>query len=464
MAIHTQLGEKHASGYYVQGDSILVCPPNPSEAILQAAIDALTTGGEVRFYGDCSVTAGLTVKKGVLVRGFGAYGRDNLGVYAPKSRLVWAGGAGAGALITFAPTEGGALPGIKRGGLVGVEVDGASNANYGLVVKSCQFSRFEDLTFFNCRIAHVDVGVVTTLGDTRDTQQCIFENLYIEQYSNGTSYGIRLDGDATANPSFNSFRNLNIRMMGGGPGLYLGGCDNNDFVGVRVQRSSGAAYGVEFSGTADHVARSNYFLHLASHPAGVIARTGSYNNAIYGYDQENSDPDPVLEASSSLLWLAANRFLSGPLTVSSGLVINNEGAGADVTLRSNSAGQIANIAGTLRPDTDDTFDLGDSGRRFSNIYVRTVRGTVAPKSANSNLAVNQAYVPATGGAGGITLTLPTPVGADGCSIRIKKVDAAAGAITVATAAGNIDGSATKTISTQNEGYEFVSDGTNWMVF
>jgi hypothetical protein len=91
-----------------------------------------------------------------------------------------------------------------------------------------------------------------------------------------------------------------------------------------------------------------------------------------------------------------------------------------------------------------------------------------------SVAVNTALVAAdvnkvvlsTGGAGGITVTLPDPTLAAviGKPINIKKVDAAAGAVTVDNfAAETIDGATSITINSQYQSASIVSDGTNWHI-
>ena len=75
-------------------------------------------------------------------------------------------------------------------------------------------------------------------------------------------------------------------------------------------------------------------------------------------------------------------------------------------------------------------------------------------------------VRATGGGGGITITLPDPtdVGVIGRRIYVKKVDAGVGAITIAQfAAETIDGLASVVISAQYQVLEVVSDGSNWHI-
>ena len=75
-------------------------------------------------------------------------------------------------------------------------------------------------------------------------------------------------------------------------------------------------------------------------------------------------------------------------------------------------------------------------------------------------------VKATGGALGITITLPDPTLAAviGVPLHIKKMDAGVGAVTVLPfAAETIDGAASVGLASQWNSIEVVSDGTNWLV-
>jgi hypothetical protein len=63
-----------------------------------------------------------------------------------------------------------------------------------------------------------------------------------------------------------------------------------------------------------------------------------------------------------------------------------------------------------------------------------------------------------------TVTLPTAVGNTGQMYSIKKIDASANAITIATTSSQtIDGVTTRTLSTQYQGVTVQSDGANWFV-
>ena len=88
-----------------------------------------------------------------------------------------------------------------------------------------------------------------------------------------------------------------------------------------------------------------------------------------------------------------------------------------------------------------------------------IYASVAAVSTTSSLTNGNSIVLATGGVGGITLTLPSPT--SGKIFNIKKVDADVGTITVDTTSGLIDGSANKVISSQYDSLTITSDGSNF---
>lgn len=89
-------------------------------------------------------------------------------------------------------------------------------------------------------------------------------------------------------------------------------------------------------------------------------------------------------------------------------------------------------------------------------------GTWLTKSANYQMVSGDPGVLGTGGAGGITITLqaspPT-----GLTVGVKKVDSGAGAVTVAPAAGTIDGAASIALGTQYESIVCYRAAFTWYV-
>lgn len=65
-----------------------------------------------------------------------------------------------------------------------------------------------------------------------------------------------------------------------------------------------------------------------------------------------------------------------------------------------------------------------------------------------------------------TATLPAASSATGKVIQIKKIDGGTNDVTIATVSGNIDGSATATLSGSGgakPGASLISDGSNWYI-
>lgn len=91
------------------------------------------------------------------------------------------------------------------------------------------------------------------------------------------------------------------------------------------------------------------------------------------------------------------------------------------------------------------------------------RDPFAVKSVTSAYLVTRAdsiiLADATGGA--FTVTLVTPVGIKARRYTIKRLNAGANAVTIATASGLIDGAATQALAAQYAKITVVSDGTNW---
>jgi len=90
--------------------------------------------------------------------------------------------------------------------------------------------------------------------------------------------------------------------------------------------------------------------------------------------------------------------------------------------------------------------------------------TVTSTSSDLPLTSAHEYVRATAGAGGVSITLPTAVGITGRLYHIKRVDAGAGNVTIATTSGQtIDGASSKTLTKQWQWVSPISDGSNWQI-
>lgn len=94
--------------------------------------------------------------------------------------------------------------------------------------------------------------------------------------------------------------------------------------------------------------------------------------------------------------------------------------------------------------------------------VGTVPGATTSVSANYTAVPVDRTILASSGASGITVTLPAAV--RGTQITIKKVDSAAGVVTIATTSGQtIDGLTTRVMSAQYDALTVESNGTAWYI-
>lgn len=126
--------------------------------------------------------------------------------------------------------------------------------------------------------------------------------------------------------------------------------------------------------------------------------------------------------------------------------------------------QNATTAPSANPATGGVAyaEAGALRYRTSSGTIQTVAGDVVAKSANATLTTAEKVCLATGGASGITITLPAAV--QGSEYVIKKVDSDAGAVTVATTSSQtIDGATTKVLSAQYAYVRVVSNGTSWSI-
>lgn len=208
--------------------------------------------------------------------------------------------------------------------------------------------------------------------------------------------------------------------------------------------------------------------------AGVGAPTGALN--IYAWRARFASA--VGGSASRLQWADRTRF-TGLITVTAYSRIQNcqvEG-GLTTTLAApdiepngivdtNWAGTFTGPAGSFRTDayTDRFFLLngatlaGGATKVFLDRPGKSVRST----AASGALLVTDDIVFGTGGAGGITLTLPNPALYVGHIMTVKKIDAGVGTVTVAPfAAETIDGAASVILVVQYQFTNIYSDGINW---
>jgi hypothetical protein len=150
------------------------------------------------------------------------------------------------------------------------------------------------------------------------------------------------------------------------------------------------------------------------------------------------------------------------------------GNGAGLT---NIVGAISGLNAGYLPKSATATTINDSAiyQNGSNIGIGTTApiATLDVKGSISFQIVSQAapyavsdtdnviLVDASGGSR--TITLPSAVGIKGRTYNIKKIDATTNGVVISPSAGNIDGLASFTTTTQNQAFTVISDGTNWWI-
>jgi hypothetical protein len=217
-------------------------------------------------------------------------------------------------MVRFASPSGASLQKQNGGGMTGFFMQCANSASIGIQVLSWDFAEFRNIAIINpATIATagrgIDMNVVASLGDPRDNQNNKFSQISIRCVEGNAedSYGIMIDGDASANTSMNVFEQIDC-LIYLGPAFQLRNSDNNLFVRCRAYAVSGSAQSINFAGSndsANQVARTNIFFHFSSNVYAVAMGTSSYtyasaNNSILLLDQDNSSPEPYLESNATL--------------------------------------------------------------------------------------------------------------------------------------------------------------------
>jgi hypothetical protein len=107
---------------------------------------------------------------------------------------------------------------------------------------------------------------------------------------------------------------------------------------------------------------------------------------------------------------------------------------------------------------------GGGGGGGGSVNVQDSVQFISTTQAVGFLAATNTLIELTGGGAGITITLPSAVGVSGQTMRLVRIDAAAGAVTVNTTGGQtISGRANWSLTNQWQYAQLESDNANWIV-
>lgn len=256
------------------------------------------------------VTAPLPVinVSNVWIEGAGSEIHDT-GALVTGTVLRWNGPPGTvGPLIKITAVPGANNQRISSVTLAGIGID-CNNGSilYGVEILSARLCNI-DLAIANAGFTGLLLGVVPTLGESKDLQRCNI-SLKSRQLEAPNGFSLVLGGDSVANVSLNTFwvdaQISNIQA------IYCANSDNNiwDFVRIGRVPSGTATEGVSLLGgpVLGEAARAEKFNFYTSNlPIHVYGLSGSptfaaasVGNNVY-LDKENGTPDPIVEAGAEI--------------------------------------------------------------------------------------------------------------------------------------------------------------------
>jgi hypothetical protein len=292
-------------------------PASTYAELLAAITTAKTTGKptDILINGTLSVAATIVVDApNITLIGTGGDSSHDVGTQGAgaRARLNWTGTAG-GTVVRFTSISGASNQACTGGGMRNLYIGCGNSAAIGLQVLSWRKGVFADLHFDNPTTVAVDVNVVATLGEARDTQNNLFDRISCRclETTGGTGGLLRLGGDATANTSLNIFTQMDCNFVNGTAYLF-NNSDNNYLTRLRASRASGSGSAIVFNGSnaaAIECARSNIVTHLTSNgPLPIICRGTttfthpSIDNSVLLLDFDNGYSVPTIETGASAVW------------------------------------------------------------------------------------------------------------------------------------------------------------------
>jgi hypothetical protein len=145
-----------------------------------------------------------------------------------------------------------------------------------------------------------------------------------------------------------------------------------------------------------------------------------------------------------------------------GFIVNNASGGAVMGLNAGGTRRINLDTNGTSYITGGNVGIGTTNPHSSLHVAGSLARAIVSKSGAYTATASDSVMEVNAGSGAVTITVPTAAGIAGRLYTIKKTDASANAVTVAATGGQtFDGSATISLSTQNQHVTVISNGTNW---
>lgn len=472
-------------------------------AEIQAAIDAVeAAGGGLVFFprGTYRITSSLKLPSQVTL-----HGENGGGQVGTPSKVLWAGASG-GKLVEPKNRTGNTI----NWNISGIEFDGAYTAAIILDFYRVSYSRVQDV------LAHrtnSSVGSVAVLLDGNVAGQCyfnVFDNVKLSEaptlarFQNGANTNRWMGGKIG-----NGGTGMEFLSLSAGNAIIAVDFEDNTVRHVYLDASSNKFIGCHMEAaplgyeiTANAPDNRRFGTSLATNvttwvtdasidantldrfsPTTSVKRLGRLIELVTSLGSGTTvESDPVTVSPGNSIW---RMFRNVTTTGIRQFVIHRGNGTSEIALQVNAGDQNVQLAdmsahGGLRviavrdrvaaptstPSAGGVLysESGTLRWNSSGGSKVTVGGDTVAYSSSSAVPTGTRVALGTAGAGGITLTLGTAVGNKGLTHTVKKVDAGAGAVTVATTSSQtIDGVTTRSLPAQYDRVTVVSDGANWMV-
>lgn len=286
-------------------------------AAMSALIAACSASGTAKRVivqaGTSILSQGFTISTPIRFVGEGQIGSANGGIPAANgTTFKYTGAAGA----TFFK-----LNKVNNGnaGFDGINLDCNALAAYGLDMEDV-LGTSNRVSIINFTHVGLKIGAPTTTSSWN-----AFDSTFIDDGGHGdsTSAAIYLTGVVSGgNACHNTFVNTRINISGPTHGIYLGGCDNNSFLMTFIYRSpGGTGHGVHVDPTEQiNFPINNTFYHLQASTGGWYqpSTTVSVPAFIYGYMQDNGQPNPVLNVNGGTAIISPDIVYPATVAVGTG--------------------------------------------------------------------------------------------------------------------------------------------------
>lgn len=252
---------------------------------------------------------------GFTLRGFGPSSNHDVGVM--NGTVLKAITNSGFTMLTVAPTEGASAQRLDGVCIEGISFNCNALAAIGLLVKSVHNGTFNNY-YEEATSAGLELGVVTTLGEACDLQDCVFR--VYGRNINTTGRVLKLSGTSSANVSLNYFPSVDVEHKDA-TAIVNQNPDNNCWGVVRVYRHAGgtATNSIEWQGgaTATQCSRFEVYEKLTTTVAAIAKGTGTYTVGAHDIliktlDSENNTPTPTVETGASVagVWISFTSTIS----------------------------------------------------------------------------------------------------------------------------------------------------------